>query len=365
MAIGGRRVSPKDLKICFLSAREPKFHRNSSILRTLQTLGHDVTVCSSTARTYVVRIPISLLSFLRCSEFDLLFIGFLGHPYALFGRRCTRTKIIFDAFLSPYDTLCLDRQHFSPDSVLGGTLKKLETTAYNRVDRILFDTRTHVEYVAREFSLNRDKLRHLYVGADEGIFYPVQQTHSDDVCNVIWYGSFLPLQGVGIIRETIELLSKEEQLSFTIVGRGLESKEFVRWLKRRKDLNVTHIPWLSLEKLGELVRRADIFLGGHFSNIPKASRVISTKAFEGAAAGKAMILGDNPANREIFRPNRDAIFVEMAKGEALANAIINLASDPSLREKLGIRARDAYIRSASTETLARDLDTIITEVIYE
>ena len=82
-----------------------------------------------------------------------------------------------------------------------------------------------------------------------------------------------------------------------------------------------------------------------------------------AAAGTAMILGDNPANREIFGPNIDAAFVEMGNGVELAEVISDLAADPSLRRKYGERAREAYLKSASSEAIASNLETIISDVM--
>jgi glycosyltransferase involved in cell wall biosynthesis len=242
-------------------------------------------------------------------------------------------------------------------------LKRLEAMCYSQVDRILFDTRSHIEYVTQEFSLPREKLRHVYISADEGIFRPTYDRYPSNTCNVIWYGSFLPLHGVEIIMDAIRLLCAEENLSFTVVGGGPKVKEFARWLRQLDNPRIFYSPWLSRQRLGEFVRRADIFLGGHFSSIPKASRVIPSKVFEGAAAGKAMILGDNPANREIFSPNGDAAFVEMANSGALADSILDLASDPLLRERYGRRAREAYVRLASSKILARELDIIIGDVL--
>ena len=350
------------MRVCFSSAREPSFHRNKAVLRALQDLGHDVSIRSSFASNYAVRIPSSLMSLLGSSDYDLLFLGFLGHPHALLARSFTGTKIILDGFVSPYDTLCLDRKTLSAESVVGKLLQKIEGTGYGRVDRILFDTKTHAEYIAREFSLPADKVSHLYVSADETVFHPSVQPNLNGGCHVVWYGSFLPLHGVHTIMDAMERVSSDAGLNFTIVGRGIESPAFVRWLKQANHPRTTYIPWLPLRELGELVAGADVLLGGHYGDIEKARRVIPTKAIEGAAAGKALILGNNPANKEIFQPSRDAAFVEMADGEALADAIRELADSKHHREELGKNAHRAYLRTSSRQTTAKNLNSIISDV---
>ncbi len=323
-------------------------------------------VCSSSSPTYPSRIWSGFLSYLQSPEFDLLFLGFLGHPFALFGRQLTRTRIILDAFMSPYDTICYDRAYFHHASLPGKILRRLESSAYEQVDKVLFDTRTHVEYVSNEFKSSREKFSHVYLGADEEVFRPEpKMDRADRTVNVLWYGSFLPLHGVETIVEAIDLVSARSQIIFTIVGQGMRSRDFVRWFKRRENSRITYIPWLSLQQLGAHMRKADIFLGGHFSLIPKASRVVPVKAYEGAASGKALILGDNLANREVFTPSKDSVFVEMGNSEALADAIEGLASDPSLIDELGRRAFETYMRTASIQRLATELDVILRSVLEQ
>ena len=86
---------------------------------------------------------------------------------------------------------------------------------------------------------------------------------------------------------------------------------------------VQYIPWLSQKELARLIASSDLCLAGHFSKtIAKASRTIPGKAFIYQAMEKPMILGDNPANHELFVSDRDTVFVEMGNSSALADAIL-------------------------------------------
>lgn len=81
--------------------------------------------------------------------------------------------------------------------------------------------------------------------------------------------------------------------------------------------------WLPQEKLAEYIYMADLCLAGHFNAaVEKASRTIPGKAYIYQAMGKRMILGENPANRELYDNDKNVIFVEMGDDRALVEAIV-------------------------------------------
>ena len=89
--------------------------------------------------------------------------------------------------------------------------------------------------------------------------------------------------------------------------------------------NLTCIPWLSQEELAVHIAQADLCLAGHFSDtIGKAKRTIPGKAYIYRAMKKPMILGDTPANHELFTENEDIRFVPPGNPEALAQEIRNM-----------------------------------------
>ena len=92
--------------------------------------------------------------------------------------------------------------------------------------------------------------------------------------------------------------------------------------------NIQYIDWLSQEKLAHYISWSDLCLAGHFNKeVEKASRTIPGKAFIYQAMGKEMILGNNPANRELFARDEKVIFVEMGDEKALAKAILTRLTD--------------------------------------
>jgi glycosyltransferase involved in cell wall biosynthesis len=128
------------------------------------------------------------------------------------------------------------------------------------------------------------------------------------------------------------------------------------------DLGLTNVDmpgWLPVEGLAHHIADADICLGGHFSTIPKARRVISTKTYQFLAMRKAVIVGDNEATRELLVSGRHALAVPMADPAALAQAIETLADDPALRQRIAGAGHELFRQRLTTAAIAEQLAGIL------
>jgi glycosyltransferase involved in cell wall biosynthesis len=105
--------------------------------------------------------------------------------------------------------------------------------------------------------------------------------------------------------------------------------------------------------------KADVCLGGPFSNIDKAKRVISGKTYQFIAMKKPVIIGDNPANRELFEHRKNAMIVEMANADALADAILELREDAGMREQIAESAYKIFIDQCTPHAIARDIKKVM------
>lgn len=146
---------------------------------------------------------------------------------------------------------------------------------------------------------------------------------------VLYFGSVLPLQGTSVVLEAMTLLKENKNLFFYFIG-PVKKQRMTSFNvgKSRQALcpvsdNIAYIDWLPQEQLAQYIGQADLCLAGHFhAEIAKAKRTIPGKAYIYKAMKKPMILGDNPANRELFHQNADTVFVEMGSAKALADAIL-------------------------------------------
>ena len=171
-------------------------------------------------------------------------------------------------------------------------------------------------------------------------------------CEVFYYGSFLPLHGTNVILQAAALLRHRRDIRFTIGGDGVG---FADALRNASDLaldNVTFAGWIPIERLPEHIARATISLGGHFSTVPKAARVVSTKTFQFIAIGKPTIVGDNSATRELFKPGEHVFAVPMGDPVALAQAIKRLTDDTVLRYMIAPAGYNVFQERLTTRVIA-------------
>ncbi len=262
--------------------------------------------------------------------------------------------VLFDAFISAYDTMIFDRNMANEHSVLARAAFLLDQKSCQKADHVLLDTRAQCEYFATTFNLPIAKLERVLVGCDERIFYP-RQVETHEGIRALFYGSFLPLHGVSVILKAAALMPG---IDFTLIGGGPDLPEMNRLAQQMNLMNVTFKNAVSLAALPDEIAGADICLGGHFGGSPKARRVIAGKTYQCLAMGKPTIVSDNPANNELLTPGLDASFCQHDDAESLAGAIQALADDENMRKQMGTAALATFRRQASLDVIQRQVALI-------
>lgn len=88
------------------------------------------------------------------------------------------TPIIFDAFLSIYDTIIVDRGIFKKNSFLKRIFSKIfkliDQKSCSLADIVILDTHSHARYFKKQFKIPKEKLRVIYEGVNDEIFKPMR-----------------------------------------------------------------------------------------------------------------------------------------------------------------------------------------------
>jgi glycosyltransferase involved in cell wall biosynthesis len=348
------------LTVLFICTREREYVRNEVILACLGRK-YSVREITSSSRFYPVRIAEVALRFIFSRvKHDAVFAGFLAQPLMPLLRLFSRKPVVFDAFISLYDTLCFDRKIFRANSLIGRFCRWLDQRSCDWAGAVTTDTLAHAAYFSETFNIPRDKFHRVYVGANEHAFRPAPAVLPDrGEFTVFYYGTYLPLHGIDYIIRAAKLLEGRKDIRFEVVGRGGE-KEKILGLARSLGLaNVTFTDWIPYAELPAAISGADICLGGHFSGVEKAGRVISGKTFQFIAMGKPTIVGDCKASRELFTHGENACLCKMANAEALAEAVSSLCGDRDLREKIGRGGLELFLRECAPAKLASDLESAV------
>lgn len=89
--------------------------------------------------------------------------------------------------------------------------------------------------------------------------------------------------------------------------------------------------------------------------LPSLSECHSIAILEAMRAGKAIVATDVGGNGESIRNHRDGILVPPQNCEALAEALLRVIRDPSLRKTLGDSARRRFLETFTEEAMQRNL----------
>jgi len=345
-------------RILFAAGRELAYARNAQIVDALGK-GYPVdpiTCTASRLTTRLLKVGWRLL-WHPIPPRSVVFLGFYGQPLVFPSRLRWSGPLILDAFVSTYDTYCFDRRVFRPHSIPGRMAFHLDRMSCRLADVVVVDTRAQARYFERTFGVSPSKIEVLYVGCDDQLFQPLQVPQPDPPV-VLFYGSYLPLHGVDVILHAAEQMAGEP-VRFVLIGRGQEYPQARALAERLHLTNLAFREPVALESLPEIIARATVCLGGHFGRSEKAGRVIAGKTFQCMAMEKPTIVGDNPANRELFTHREDVWMCAMADPEALAQAIRVLLDAPQLRARLGKQARKTVQRSCGNEMTARTVHSIV------
>ena len=320
--------------VLFITTKNLDYIRNSQELRLIREQADSCTVIGSDKKSYAKRLlsVYSRLLFTRVKPYDLVFVGFAPQLVVPFFRRLKRRELAIDFFISMYDTMVCDRKKLKENRLFARLVKWLDQKTLSLADEIITDTKAHGAYFVDELGAEEEKLHPLYLEADSSIYYPREQKKEGGrkaQFVVLYFGSVLPLQGVPVILEAMERLRMREDIFFYMIGPLGDE------VRKPDTSHVSYIPWLSQEELAERIAEADLCLAGHFhGSIAKARRTIPGKAYIYRAMGKPMILGDNEANRELYREeDGKAYFVEMGNPQVLADKIVSLADEWKRKEQ--------------------------------
>lgn len=344
--------------VCMLGHHELDYPRNRSVREALERAGFRVFLCHSRA-PFPLRHLILALRLFRIRGAGWIFVTEGGHrlvPLVKLWAWLTGRKVMFDPFLSRYNTRIEDRRLHRPGGLQAWMCLWQDWSSTHAADFLVFDTLQHKEYFYRKYGLAKPWAI-LPVGVDEAVFDPSAaadaprpQAFGAGGFQVFFYGTYIPLQGIEWILEAAALL-KDEDVRFTLIGEGQTRSEMEARARSLALRNIAFLPPVPPEDLIPYLGHADLCLG-IFGDTLKASQVVPNKVVQAAALGRPLVTRDSEAMTAWFRDGESVALVPPASGVALAAAIRRLRADPALREALGAGARRVFERGFSREALA-------------
>jgi len=376
------------MKVCYWGTFERQYPRNAVLISGLRQNGIEVVECHfalwkegfrynklTLLSGFVIKLRFLsralvaystlIYRYLFLGEHDAVVVGYWGHIDVFFlapFAKLKRKPIIFDAFFSLYDTAISDWELAPKNSWLARLCHFVDWSACRLATLVLVDTKAQRNFFCQEFGLAKEKVRWLYMGADEGVFAPYPEPPCPPPFRVLYVGNYVPLHGVPIILQAARLLDREE-IEFWLIGENhLEDPVLKDLLSNSNPERVKFYPWMPPQELRTKIGDADVCLGV-FGTSCKAKRVIPGKAFLALAMGKPLITGDSMAARELLEDGKNAILCEMGSCRALVDAILRLQRDPLLRRRIGTEGRKLFQNECRPKVLGSSLADLIEKTV--
>ncbi len=332
------------MAVCYFGSYDPKYSRNRIITKGLEINGIKVLEVRASGLVFTRYFKL-LIFFLGVQKhIKTIIIGFPGHYdvfLAFLLGKLFNKKVYYDIFASTYETYIIDRKVIAKKSLRAKFYYILDWLGLKLANYVIIDTKAHGEFYKKLYGLDLKKTILVYVGSDPDYFYPRMLKETTDV---LFYGSYQPLQGTDII---IKAAAKLPKIKFKMIGEGQERKSAENLAKGLKLKNVEFVNWLSISKLSEEIAKAKICLG-IFGKFQKADVVIPNKVFDAIASKKAVITSSNKAIREIYNiSQKQIVLVEPDNPLKLASSIDVLLNDAKKRKKV---ATNGYYRYRSLFT---------------
>lgn len=272
--------------------------------------------------------PKLLWRYCRAPKHQTVVVGYMGLwdvlLLALFAR-LRGAQIVWDMFLSLYDTAVCDRQMLSRANPLAWALYAAEWLACRAAHRVVLDTQIHANYIAALYGLPAHKMAAVLVGAEES-FAPAPSEPSQNF-EVLFYGQCIALHGMDTIIRAAQANTRPN-ISWTLIGDGQEAERMRSLLGEHPVENLKWLPWVQYAQLHTYIHKADVCLG-IFGSSAKAGNVIANKVYQALACAKPVITRESAAIEELPQAARQQVItVPPSDAKALLLAIHTCMDDP-------------------------------------
>jgi glycosyltransferase involved in cell wall biosynthesis len=246
-------------------------------------------------------------------------------------------------------------------------LSKLEGESARNATLIVTVSEYSSKKIVQSYDADKAKIRVVPNGVDLQKFRPVEGgvrvKRSLGINNkqcVLFVGKLIPRKGLLFLIEAAKQIVRERsETAFVVVGDGPLKNYLVAYLKKANlSSNFVFLGEVNEKVLPALYNCADVFA------LPSIQEGQGIALLEAQATAKPVVAFDVSGVNEAVLDKETGLLVRPSSRE-LANAILSLLSNTSLREKMGNKGREFVRNNLSWEICARRMLQVYSEAAQE
>jgi glycosyltransferase involved in cell wall biosynthesis len=237
----------------------------------------------------------------------------------------------------------------------------LERTHWTQAERIWVNSR-ELRSIVVENGIAPDHVRFIPFGVR---LRPASRRVPVDTrsLQIVFAGSFYPWHGVAELLEAVSIArARVPGLRLRLIGDGITR---VRNEQQARDLGLEDVVeftgWQPHEKVEQQLADADVGVAPYLA----VDRFYfePVKVLDYMAAGLAVVASEQGGVAGILEHGKNGLLVPPGDVPALAEAFIKLARDISLRERLGVEAREKIAAGATWQLTAKRVRSLCEEAM--
>ncbi len=247
-------------------------------------------------------------------------------------------------------------------------LEYIEKKAYQKSDGIVVVTDSFKSFVMGK-GINPEKITVIKNGVDL-TFYRPDEIEAEDVFGmnldshfvVSYFGTHGMAHHLETVLNAADNLSDRKDIVFLLVGDGAEKKKLLEQKKQRNLKNVIMLEQQSKNKMPNLWALSDASL----VLLKKSSlfkTVIPSKIFESMAMKKPIILGVEGEVKDMINDGKSGICIEPENADDLVNAVVKLADNKNLCDRLGDNGNDYVEKYYNRKMLAERFEKLMVNLV--
>jgi len=354
----------KKLTVCYFGIYRSNYTRNRILIQGLRENNVKVIECNTQEPSFRKYSQLIKKYWPVHKQVDIIVVGFPGHtimPLAWVLAKLSNKKIVFDVFVSLYDSIILDRKSHSKFSLFALKYWLLDWSSCRLSDLNISEVYAYTKYFVETFGIKESKFRTVFIGSDDTILYPRERKFPNNEFLVHFHGTYLPIQGIPYIIKAANIL-KDDNIRFKLIGKLETYQEAMDLVKKFNLKNVEFIDFMPYEELAEYIAQANICLGA-FGNIDRIKRTNAFKVVEALAMKRAVITANTPSLREFLTDRKNCLFCKIADEKDLAEKILELKNNSELRERIAENGYKLFRQKFTPKIIGKKFKNIIEEIL--